>query len=70
MTAPCTFFPRKSSADSTREDMNMVVTSETVKIRSAGRGSERGVGAWEAAGVLRLEVTVLRGSGVGAGWRI
>lgn len=50
--------------------MRMVATSETVRIRSAGVGSERGVGACDAAGVLKFEVTVLAGSGVGAGCRI
>ena len=46
--------------------MKVVATSETVRIRSAGVGSDRGVGAIEAAGVL---VAVLGGSGEGAAWR-
>lgn len=32
--------------------MNKVVTSETVNMRSEGVGSERGVGAYDAKGVL------------------
>ena len=52
MTAPWIFLPRKSSADWMRDLMKMVVTSETVRMRSAGIGSERGVGACEAAGVF------------------
>ena len=35
MTAPWTFLPRKSSADWMRDFRKMVVTSETVRIRSA-----------------------------------
>jgi hypothetical protein len=52
MTAPWTFLPRKSSADWMRDLMKMDVTSETLRMRSAGIGSERGVGACEAAGVF------------------
>lgn len=37
-----------------------------MRTRSAGIGSERGVGAEEAAGVP----VVLFGNGAGAGWRI
>lgn len=43
----------------------MVVTSETVRTRSAGVGSERGVAACESAGVF---VAVVE-RGVGAAWR-
>ena len=52
MTAPWIFLPKKSSADWMRDLMKMVVTSEMVRMRSAGIGSERGVGACEAAGVF------------------
>ena len=65
MTAPCTFLPRKSSADLMRDLRKMVVTSETVRMRSTGVGSERGVAACDAAGVLVAVV----GSGEGAAWR-
>ena len=63
MTAPSIGLPRKSSADLTRDFKKMVVTSETVRMRSTGIGSERGVGAIEAAG----DVTVDLGRGDGAG---
>jgi hypothetical protein len=63
MTAPLTNFPRKSSADFMSDLRNIVVTSDTVRKRSTGIGSERGVGAMEAAG----EVTVEGGRGEGAG---
>ena len=36
--------------------MKMVATSETDRIRSAGMGSELGVGACEAMGVPRADV--------------
>lgn len=39
-----------------------MVTSETVRIRSVGVGSERGVGATDAAGVL----DAVEGRGAGA----
>jgi hypothetical protein len=49
--------------------MKMVVTSETVNVRSAGMGSDRGVATTEAAGVF-VAVLVRVGRGAGAGWRI
>lgn len=67
ITAPWTFLPKKSSADCKSDLRNIVVTSETVRIRSAGIGSERGVGAEDAAGVPE---TLFVGRGAGAGWRI
>lgn len=63
MTAPLIDFPRKSSADWTSDLIKIVATSDTLRIRSTRTGSERGVGAWEAAGVAYAEV----GKGVGAG---
>ena len=50
--------------------MKMVATSETDKMRSAIMGSERGVGACEAAGVFRVEGAWLVGRGLGAGCKI
>ena len=38
-----------------RDLMKMVETSETDRIRSAEMGSERGVGACEAKGVVRAD---------------
>jgi hypothetical protein len=70
MTAPWIFLPRKSSADLTRDLIKMVVTSWTVRVRSAGVGSERGVGAWDAAGVLKVDAVVMEFRGDGEAWRI
>lgn len=50
--------------------MKIVFTSETVRYRSTGVGSDRGVPNFEAAGVLTVEVTAEVGRGFGAGWRI
>lgn len=50
--------------------MKIVLTSETVKYRSAGVGSDRGVPNFEAEGVLTAEVNAEVGRGFGAGWRI
>jgi hypothetical protein len=49
--------------------MKIVVTSETVSVRSAGMGSDRGEANAEAAGVF-VAVSVIVGRGAGAGWRI
>ena len=38
-----------------RDLMKIVATSETERMRSAGVGSERGVGACEAAGVVKAD---------------
>ena len=48
----------------------MLVTSCTVRMRSPGIGSERGVGSTEAAGVFELDLMLAGGKGVGAGCRI
>lgn len=39
-------------------------------MRSAGMGSERGVGRTDAAGVFELDLTLAGGKGVGAGCKI
>ena len=65
MTVPMTFLPRKSSADWRREPRKMVVTSDTVRMRSTSTGSERGAATWEVAGML----VAVAGMGDGAGWR-
>ena len=65
MTAPWTFFPRKSSADLINDLRKIVVTSETVKIRSTGTGSDCGVATLDAAGVL----DAVGGRGDGEDWR-
>ena len=56
--------PKKSWADCTNDFRKMEVTSETVRVRSAGVGSDLGVGTWEAAGVPTL---LEGGKGEGAG---
>lgn len=49
---------------------NRVLTSETVRIRSAGTGSDRGVANWDAKGVAAFDLVNGVGAiGVGAGWR-
>jgi len=50
------FLLTKSSAD-----LKMVVTSETLRMRSAGIGSVRGAGAYKAAGVFSWDATLLVG---------
>lgn len=49
--------------------MKMDVTSRTVRMRSAGTGSDRGVGRTEAAGVFEEDLILEGGSGEGAGCR-
>ena len=50
--------------------MKMDVTSRTVRMRSAGTGSDRGVGRTEAAGVFEDDLTLAGGSGDGAGCKM
>lgn len=70
MTAPSTFFPKKSSADWRRDLRKIVATSDTVRIRSWRLGSDRGVPILEAAGVFALDAAADVGRGLGAGCRI
>jgi hypothetical protein len=65
MTAPLIDLPRKSSGDFMSDLRKIVVTSETDSMRSVRIGSERGVGAMDAAGDVKVE----GGRGEGAGWR-
>ena len=63
ITAPLTDLPGRSSADFMSDLRDIVVTSDTVRMRSTRFGSERGDGAMDAAGDVKVE----GGSGKGAG---
>jgi hypothetical protein len=67
MTEPRIGLPRKSDADWTSDLRKRLVTSDTVNILVAGIGSDRGVGASEAAGVYAGVCVVVDARGVGAG---
>lgn len=63
ITAPLKDLAGRSSADFMNDLRDIVVTSDTVRLRSTRIGSERGVGAMDAAGEVKVE----GGSGEGAG---
>ena len=67
-TKALTGTPRKSDADWRRDLRMSVVHSAGVRCLVTGIGSERGVGAIDAAGVPDLDWGA-DGNGVGAGWR-